>query len=149
MIPYCKWHNIDAITLTHLRTFGCLAYTTIPPTQRDGKFAPTAIAAVMVGYDSARKAYRLYHPASKNIYSSNQVRFDENCYPLLDSHITDLSHKFATLTLGCVPNYPKTGTILLQFLQDPSLGSEASLPTVLNSDVSHNDVSETAHSLLI
>ena len=105
IIPYCKRNDSDPTTLglTHLRTFGCLAYTTLPPTQRDGKFAPTAITAVMVGYDSNRKAYRLYHPESQTVYTSNQVRFDEQRYPLLDSPITDLSHKFATSTLGGVP----------------------------------------------
>ena len=47
---------------------------------RDGKFAPTAIAGVMVGYDSEHKGYRIYHPPSRKVFVSTQVKFDEsNC----------------------------------------------------------------------
>ena len=145
IIPYCKWNDSDPTTLglTHLRTFGCLAYTTLPPTQRDGKFAPTAIAAVMVGYDSNRKAYRLYHPESQTVYTSNQVRFDEQRYPLLDSPITDLSHKFATSTLGGVPSYPKNGTSTTLPGGNISSAGGADISIDLNADVSNNEAPKT------
>ena len=109
-IPYCLWNNVSPteITLEHLRIFGCAAYTTIPMPLRDGKFAPTAIAGVMVGYDSEHKGYRIYHPPSRKVFVSTQVKFDENVFPLEGSNQTTNSHEFATSTLKGVPRYPAT-----------------------------------------
>ena len=88
-----------------------LAYTTIPNPvpSRDGKFAPTAIAGVMVGYDSEHKGYRIYHPPSRKVFVSTQVKFDESVFPLEGSNQTIDSHEFATSTLKGVPRYPATG----------------------------------------
>ena len=93
-IPYCLWNNVSPtdITLKHLRIFGCAAYTTIPMPLRDGKFAPTAIAGVMVGYDSEHKGYRIYHPPSRKVFVSTQVKFDESVFPLEGSNQTIDSH---------------------------------------------------------
>ena len=113
-IPYCLWNNVSStdITLKHLRIFGCAAYTTIPMPLRDGKFAPTAIAGVMVGYDSEHKGYRIYHPPSRKVFVSTQVRFDESVFPLEGSNQTIDSHEFATSTLKGVPRYPATGATM-------------------------------------
>ena len=113
-IPYCLWNNVSPteITLKHLRIFGCAAYTTIPMPLRDGKFAPTAIAGVMVGYDSEHKGYRIYHPPSRKVFVSTQVKFDESVFPLEGSNQTIDSHEFATSTLKGVPRYPATGATM-------------------------------------
>ena len=113
-IPYCLWNNVSPteITLEHLRIFGCAAYTTIPMPLRDGKFAPTAIAGVMVGYDSEHKGYRIYHPPSRKVFVSTQVKFDESVFPLEGSNQIINSHEFATSTLKGVPRYPATGATM-------------------------------------
>ena len=61
MIPLCRWKMIRSsdLGLYHLRTFGCLAYCTIPPQLRDGKLAPTAISGVLMGNESKHHAYRI------------------------------------------------------------------------------------------
>ena len=117
-IPYCLWNNVSPteITLEHLRIFGCAAYTTIPMPLRDGKFAPTAIAGVMVGYDSEHKGYRIYHPPSRKVFVSTQVKFDESVFPLEGSNQTINSHEFATSTLKGVPRYPATGATMSGYL---------------------------------
>ena len=113
-IPYCLWNNVSPteITLKHLRIFGCAAYPTISMPLKDGKFAPTAIAGVMVGYDSEHKGYRIYHPPSRKVFVSTQVKFDESMFPLEGSNQTIDSHEFATSTLKGVPRYPVTGATM-------------------------------------
>ncbi|KAK5959780.1 uncharacterized protein PWA37_001157 [Arxiozyma heterogenica] len=112
-IPYCLWNNIQTenLDLSHLRIFGCAAYATLPHQLRDGKFAPTSVKCVFVGYDSKHKAYRLYHPPSKKIFVSNQVRFDELDFPLAGTKEVEVAHTFATGTLGGVPVYPSSTDI--------------------------------------
>ncbi|CCF55613.1 hypothetical protein KAFR_0A01750 [Kazachstania africana CBS 2517] len=114
MVPLCVWRNIpsSALNINHLRIFGCAAYTTLPASNRDGKFAPTAIAGIHVGYDSDHKGYRIFYPPSKKIYVSTQVKFDEMVFPLENSKATVESHDFATSVIGGIPVYPSTGAVL-------------------------------------
>ena len=63
----------------------------------DGKFAPTAIAGVTVGYDSEHKGHRICHPPSRKVFVSTQVKFDESIFPLKGSNQTIDSHEFATV----------------------------------------------------
>ena len=55
---------------------------------RNGKFAVTATAGVMVGYDSEHKVHGIYHPPSRKVYVSTQVKFDESVFPLEGSNQT-------------------------------------------------------------
>ena len=110
-IPLCLWRQISssAISLDHLRIFGCSAYAVLPPSHRDGKFAPTSISGIHVGYDSNHKGYRIYHPPSRKIFISSQVKFEEAIFPLFESKQTIDSHDFATSVVGGAPQYPATG----------------------------------------
>lgn len=134
IIPFCLWNNVapEDFGVEHLRIFGCAAYATLPPALRDGKFAPTAIAGIMVGYDSNHKGYRIFHPPSKKIFVSNKVRFDESIFPLADSKETTLSHDFATSAVGGIPSYPKSG----KTLASPRQTYDDDLETQAPSDVS-------------
>ena len=89
-ISYCLWNNVSPteITLKHLRIFGYAANTTIPMPLRNGKFAVTATAGVMVGYDSEHEVHGIYHPPSRKVYVSTQVKFDESVFPLEGSNQT-------------------------------------------------------------
>ena len=68
--------------------------------------APTSISGVFVGYNHNRKAYRIYHPESKRIFASCQVKFDESVFQLENTKATVSSHSFATSTIGGTPSYP-------------------------------------------
>ena len=110
MIPFCCWNGIESrdLRLNHLRTFGCLAYCTIPPQLRDGKLAPTVISGVLVGCESKRRAYGIYHPESGEIFVSAQVIFDESIFPLEDTTEVRVAHDFATGAARGVPKYPSS-----------------------------------------
>lgn len=111
-IPFCLWTGSEpsALKLDNLRVFGCAAYATLDSSLRDGKFAPTSISGVFVGYDSNRKAYRIFHPASKKIFASCQVKFDEFVFPLEHTKDTVSTHSFATSTIGGAPTYPSSNS---------------------------------------
>ena len=107
-IPYLYWNNkgTDRINISQLRVFGCAAYVNIPSDLRDGKFLPTSIMGVMVGYDSNRKAYRIYLPQQKKVITAKDVSFDENLFPLANTKESHDAYDFATGTLSGVPKYP-------------------------------------------
>ena len=108
-IPYLYWNNKprDWIRLDQLRVFGCAAYVTIPPALRDGKLLPTSLLGVMVGYDSNRKAYRIYLPSQKKVITAKDVQFDETTFPLADSKESHEAYDFATGILSGAPKYPQ------------------------------------------
>ena len=69
---------------SHLRIFGCDAYSLTPKNQRS-KLDPKSKCYVFVGYDYAVKAYRLWDPTSQNIVISRDVTFGESS--LLKSNV--------------------------------------------------------------
>ena len=133
-IPFCLWIGAEpsALNLDNLRVFGCAAYATLDSSLRDGKFAPTSISGVFVGYDSNRKAYRIFHPASKKIFASCQVKFDEFVFPLEHTKDTVSTHSFATSTIGGAPTYPSPSAVVPHSNQSTASISESHL-------VSHSD----------
>lgn len=85
-----------------------MAYCTTSPQLRDGKLAPTAISSVLVGYESKRRAYRIYHPESGDIFVSAQVTCDESIFPLEGTKEVRVAHDFATGAARGVPKYPSS-----------------------------------------
>ena len=83
-----------------------MAYCTTSPQLRDGKLAPTAISSVLIGYESKRRAYRIYHPESGDIFVSAQVAFDESTFLLEGTKEVRVVHDFATGAARGVPKYP-------------------------------------------
>lgn len=67
--------------ISFLRVLGCQAFTHIPKSQRR-KLDPDAISLMLVGYESAAKAYRLWDPETKRIVISRHVVFNESCFPM-------------------------------------------------------------------
>jgi hypothetical protein len=65
--------------LGHLRVIGCTAYCHIPDVKRQ-KFDPKALPTLLLGYDENSKAYRCYHPPTRKIIISRDVKFDEQCF---------------------------------------------------------------------
>ncbi|XP_019233146.1 PREDICTED: uncharacterized protein LOC109213773 [Nicotiana attenuata] len=69
---------------SHLRTFGCLAYATVPIPQRD-ELQPRAIPCVFLGYPFAKKGYKLYNLNTMKCFVSRDVIFHETCFPFATS----------------------------------------------------------------
>lgn len=63
--------------LSHVKVFGCKAYTHIP-TQKRKKLDPRATPSIFVGYSLQTKGYRLYDPVKSVIQTSRDVTFSEN-----------------------------------------------------------------------
>jgi hypothetical protein len=66
--------------LSHLRVFGCQAWSHAPKPQRS-KLQTRARPAVFVGYEQHRKGYRLFDLRTKEFFSSRDVIFNESSFP--------------------------------------------------------------------
>ncbi|MCO5551726.1 hypothetical protein L7F22_005230 [Adiantum nelumboides] len=71
--PYEAWYDRKR-SVSYFRVFGCLAYAHIPQQLR-GKLDDKAVKCIFVGYSSGSKGYRLYNPATNNIFESRDVIF--------------------------------------------------------------------------
>lgn len=76
--PHELWTGLKP-DLTHLRIFGCSAYSQIPDNKR-AKLDTKALKCIFVGYGQPLgvKGYRLYHPDSKKLFFSRDVIFHED-----------------------------------------------------------------------
>jgi hypothetical protein len=72
--PYEAWHG-RAPTVSHLKIFGCVAYTRRLTQLR--KLDDRGEAGVFIGYAEGAKAYRIYDPMSQRVRVSRDVVFDE------------------------------------------------------------------------
>ncbi|KAL3695354.1 hypothetical protein R1sor_009430 [Riccia sorocarpa] len=70
--------------LAHLRLFGCRAYAHVPAIERSKLDSKTRLC-MMLGYDSASKAYRLFDPLTGKIRISRDVKFHEDILGLPSS----------------------------------------------------------------
>ena len=75
-IPEEVWTG-QSCDYSHLRIFGCDAYSLILKNQRS-KLDPKSKCYVFVGYDYAVKGYRLWDPTLRKIVISRDVTFDES-----------------------------------------------------------------------
>lgn len=73
--PQEAWSGLKP-TVSHLRVFGCIAYSHISDEKR-GKLDDKSEKCIFVGYSENSKAYRLYNPISKKVIISRDVKFDE------------------------------------------------------------------------
>ena len=77
-IPEEVWTG-QSCDYSHLRIFGCDAYSLIPKNQRS-KLDPKSKCIVFVGYDYVVKGYRLWDPTLRKIVISRDVTFDESSF---------------------------------------------------------------------
>lgn len=67
-------------TYSHLRSFGCLCFTTTVKGHKD-KFEPRSTPHVFVGYPFNTKGYKVLNLETKRIHISRDVVFYENVFP--------------------------------------------------------------------
>ncbi|XP_035842124.1 uncharacterized protein LOC110922450 [Helianthus annuus] len=100
-------------SLSHLRNFGCLCFSTI--LNESDKFAFHAERCVLLGYSNFKKGYKLWSLDSKKIFFSRDVKFYEDVYPFkvksFDSRETvckeNINHiNFFETYASEVPNIP-------------------------------------------
>jgi hypothetical protein len=61
--------------ISHLRIFGCVAYSHIPAERR--KLDPTTEKGILVGYSETSKAYKIYIPSTRKIVIQRDIKFEE------------------------------------------------------------------------
>ena len=64
--------------VSHLRTFGEVCYPHLMPQHQKSKLDPRAYSAILLGYDSHSKAYRVYNPKTGQISLSRSVTFNND-----------------------------------------------------------------------
>ncbi|XP_075088478.1 uncharacterized protein LOC142170460 [Nicotiana tabacum] len=72
---------------SHIRSFDCLCFPTIPKAHRD-KFKPRTVPHVFIGYPFDNKGYKMLDLESKRIHVSRDVTFHENIFPFAISPTT-------------------------------------------------------------
>jgi hypothetical protein len=65
------------VSVSHARTFGCIAYADIPKEVR-GKLEPVARKTIFIGYLPTSKQYKLYDPVAREVIVSTAPRFNED-----------------------------------------------------------------------
>ena len=75
-VPQEAWSGTK-LNVSHLSTFGCIAYTHIPSELRK-KLDDRSKKCIFTGYSETSKAYRLYNPITKKLILSRDVQFLEN-----------------------------------------------------------------------
>ena len=66
-------------SVSHVRVFGSRVHAHVPKDERS-KLDPKSRTAILVGYGSNVKGYRLYDPSKRKVFYSRDIIFDEN-YP--------------------------------------------------------------------
>lgn len=115
-----------------------MAYTTYPSQLRDGKLAPTARTAIMVGYDTNRKAYRLFDPTSQTIFSSNQVIFDEKVFPFKNSELTKINKATEQELITTTSSIDAAAPGFITVSQPPDTAAATDPDNIYKSDHSHD-----------
>ena len=77
--PFELWTGVKP-DISHLRVFGCRAYSHIPD-QKRSKFEPKADICTFIGYAMNQKGYILIRDSDGVIITSRDVKFDEAYLP--------------------------------------------------------------------
>ncbi|GAA0184678.1 transmembrane signal receptor [Lithospermum erythrorhizon] len=114
-----------------MRVFGCLCFATFC-THNTDKVTPKACKAILIGYSSAQKDYKLYDLMSHEVFISRDVVFHETVFPFSQSVMSSA-------------NTPVPVIDSISF--DPPI-HESSLPVMNNMPVSQDivDVDPESHS---
>ena len=76
--PYERWFGYKP-DVSHLKTFGCVAYAHIPAEKRS-KLDKKSVKCLFIGYSEESKGYKMYDPLKKNMFLSRDVIFNEKLF---------------------------------------------------------------------
>lgn len=79
-IPEELWTGKQATT-SHLKIFGCRAFSHIDKSQQKGKLGRRSQECVFVGYPEGIKGYKLWNVEDDKFFVSRNVKFDETVFP--------------------------------------------------------------------
>ena len=100
----------------HLKVFGCVAYSKNRDASKKSKFDPKATKCLFIGYSDNTTAYLLQNIKTRQIFTSRNVRFNENNIPGFHNETEDIEDSLLYLDLDEVR----------EELQDTSNSSELS-----------------------
>ncbi|XP_019260646.1 PREDICTED: uncharacterized protein LOC109238613 [Nicotiana attenuata] len=121
---------------SHLRSFGCLCYPTLPKIHRD-KFEPRTTPHIFVGYPFGTKGYKVLSLATRRIHISRDVIFHENVFPFSLSF--ENASFPAVLRTVSSPNYAEVSSQVLRMNLGQSPVSVTSPEIEHHSETSIND----------
>ena len=82
MTPIESWSG-EKPSVDHLKVFGCVCYAHIPKDERK-KLDSKARESIFLGYGKEKKGYRLYDVATKKVFYSRDVIFNEEKFNYSD-----------------------------------------------------------------
>lgn len=96
----------------HMKIIGCLCFATVLP--KHDKFSPRAVRAVLVGYGTTQKGYKLYSLDTKQFFISRDVVFMKANFPfqgtISEDQMSTTTNIFAyddlASALSTVPDIP-------------------------------------------
>ncbi|KPJ13061.1 Retrovirus-related Pol polyprotein from transposon TNT 1-94 [Papilio machaon] len=153
LIPEQVWTGSD-IDLSHLRVFGCIAYSLIPE-QKRSKLDPKSKRYIFVGYSDSTKGYRLTDPQNPRriIYARNVTFLEHKFLKDMDDnpcvhcknkniadHFVDVSSQNSNLNNTIVQNNEIDDN---NILNNDAIDCDISLNDNDNSESSQNDINTT------
>lgn len=126
--PYKLLYN-QRPNYSHLKSFGCLCYPTVPKVHSD-KLEPRTTPHVFIGYPFGTKGYKVMSLATKRIQVSRDIVFHEHIFPF---NLIAAKHTFP----------PALKTVY----HDDPVYSDCGTPDILVSDHKSDFVTHAASSL--
>ena len=83
----------------HLKVFGCVAYSKNRDASKKSKFDRNATKCLFIGYSDDITAYLLQNIKTRQIFTSRNVRFNENNLPGFHNETQDIEDSFLYLDL--------------------------------------------------
>ena len=85
--------------INHLKLFGFVAYSKNCDASKKSKFDQKAKKYLFIGYSDKTKAYLLQNTLTRQIFTSRNVRFNENNLPSFYNETEDIEDSFLYLDL--------------------------------------------------
>lgn len=84
--PFKRWFGY-APNYSIFHPFGVSCHVFVPSEKRTSVFSPVSVSGIFVGYAVNKKAYRCYIPELNDVVISNNVKFNDAVFPLLDTSV--------------------------------------------------------------
>jgi hypothetical protein len=126
LTPDMMWKPQSArLTVTHLRVWGCDAWTHVPKADRQ-KLDAKATRCIFLGYGLDGHGYRLYDVATRRVIHSRDVTFDEKRF----THCKVMRDDELVASDGTA--VPRTDDEYYDFIQDSRFRAETKLMEIVS-----------------